>query len=526
MSYKSEEIYLDILLKPHTKQLLSKLNSFLLEPSSYHHLVYAGVFVKGSNKWLISDAAFPFSSFIGILKSAEVLAAIKEGFLKGTFAINCGSISSSNSLSKLHPAITFKINPSINSEIPESIKKKFYEHLSFTNLSESLQESNVVGSIRFHKPTIYIFPAGLGSSCLFGINGFSLLVDGGFNRKSCFWDFAKHLERIDTVLITHFGEDNLFGLSSAFQRKKDGVANPEIGYVFANCIKGSEKAQEKEKCEIDVGTEGGHMIELLKEIGTPPKRCIGSTLKGVIQPINLYHKLGHGSLDLYVLNPMQESASLKSFLNSWSKNTNPFTCKPGADPLSSLSSICAVVLWQPTQQAPTRLLFPGTVPQQVLLESLDRLSFLPIFESFGENFSVRKASTKNSITLTEPRPIGKKSDNFKQKPFYFDIAYIPSYGDHQKVDKQFFTKVRSRYYVLSNPNPSSVTLSNLLEAKETWTGNSMLIPTHDSDTLRFWVAAHQQQLSQNSLSISPSASRCSIQLEDYGTSCAAYRLEF
>ena len=54
----------------------------------------------------------------------------------------------------------------------------------------------------FSHPTIYVFPGGQGDSALFGINGFNMLVDGGFSRKACFWDFSRHLDRLDAILIT------------------------------------------------------------------------------------------------------------------------------------------------------------------------------------------------------------------------------------------------------------------------------------------------------------------------------------
>ena len=532
ITYKSSEISFEILLKPQLNQLLNKLKSFFTQPSPYHHIIYAGSFVRGSGKWLLSDATFSVSNLMDVFKSSEVVTAIKDGSLKKTLVISCKAITSLNNLSKLHPNLNFKLNPSSDkapSEVIGNIGHLVSQNLTFPNVKEILEESSVVGSIRFYRPTIYIFPAGLGASCLFGVSGFNLLVDGGFVKKSCFWDFAKHLERIDALILTHFGEDNLFGVLSALERKRDGVVNPDIGYVFANCIRNTEKLPQGEGCEVDVGIEGARLVDLMREVGVQPQRCIGSTIKGVIQPLNLYHKLGHGSLDLYVLNPMQDSRSLKEFLASWSRSNNPFASKPGTFPLSSLSSVCAVVVWQPPQQPPTRLLFPGTTPQQLLLESLDRLSNISIFDTLDEKSSAKKVTPRSSATTGEPRSSGPKKSDSRQKikaPFHVDMAYIPSHGDHRMVDKDFFMKVRARYYVLSSPNPSSVLLTNLLEVKESWEGDSVVIPTHDTDTLRFWVAAHHQQLSNAGLSISPAANRCTIQLEDHHTSCAAYRLEF
>jgi hypothetical protein len=53
-----------------------------------------------------------------------------------------------------------------------------------------------------------------------------------------------------------------------------------------------------------------------------------------------------------------------------------------------------------------------------------------------------------------------------------------------------------------------------------------IIPTYDSDTLATWVSANEDLLARNRIDLAPSASRCTINLQDHETSCSAYRLEF
>ena len=98
---------------------------------------------------------------------------------------------------------------------------RFVDYLDQFLVPQSIQQilppSDVVGNIRFSHPTLYVFPGGIifsiykvlglrinnnncyvtgqGDSALFGINGFNLLVDGGFSRRACFWDFSRHLDR-------------------------------------------------------------------------------------------------------------------------------------------------------------------------------------------------------------------------------------------------------------------------------------------------------------------------------------------
>ena len=68
-----------------------------------------------------------------------------------------------------------------------------------------------------------------GDSALFGINGFNLLVDGGFSRKACFWDFSRHLDRLDAILITRISDDNAGGMSALLKRKTMSAVYPQIG---------------------------------------------------------------------------------------------------------------------------------------------------------------------------------------------------------------------------------------------------------------------------------------------------------
>jgi len=53
-----------------------------------------------------------------------------------------------------------------------------------------------------------------------------------------------------------------------------------------------------------------------------------------------------------------------------------------------------------------------------------------------------------------------------------------------------------------------------------------IIPTYDTDVLGYWVAENEELLAKHRIDLSPSASRCTINLQDHETSCSAYRLEF
>ena len=93
----------------------------------------------------------------------------------------------------------------------------------------------------------------------------------------------------------------------------------------------------------------------------------------------------------------------------------------------------------------------------------------------------------------------------------------------------FFRRVRARNYVYSALVPNPEVLDQLLDAKKTWEdacAEVTVIPTYDNEALRMWMKLNVEKLGEARVDVAPSASRCTIQLQDHATSCAAYRLEF
>ena len=108
--------------------------------------------------------------------------------------------------------------------------------------------------------------------------------------------------------------------------------------------------------------------------------------------INLYFKLGQGSLDLYVLSPFANSADYKEFVsqqqNRFTKNVHQKS-QIGVQqyfrslPLTHVTSAVCLIVWLPaaassraTQSAENnalRLLFTGNAPQHVIFNALDKV---------------------------------------------------------------------------------------------------------------------------------------------------------
>jgi hypothetical protein len=128
---------------------------------------------------------------------------------------------------------------------------------------------------------------------------------------------------------------------------------------------------------IDIGQE---MMVNLRLINLRPHPCYRDP-----EPINLYHKVGHGTLDMYVLSPSKDSREVREFMLKWhASDSKLFAGSHKKDsnsiifPVQNLVSICALLVWQPAnpEDTITRILFPGSTPQHKIFEGFERLRHL------------------------------------------------------------------------------------------------------------------------------------------------------
>ena len=152
----------------------------------------------------------------------------------------------------------------------------------------------------------------------------------------------------------------------------------------------------------------------------------------------------------------------------------------------------------------------------------------------GRKSTAGKAETREPRVLGVKRPAPAASTRTHTKlppvtPFYIDLAYIPGHGHSPYVTMSFFRRCRARFYVYSAVEPRGCVLDLLLDAKVTWDDENAevtVIPTYDTDELRAWMRENQARLLKLHVDVAPAANRCTIQLQDHETACAAYRLEF
>ena len=173
-----------------------------------------------------------------------------------------------------------------------------------------------------------------------------------------------------------------------------------------------EEDEESDSLIINVIEEGNAMIENLQILNLQPQVCLRDR-DASCKPINLYHKVGHGKLDMYVINPSREAKEVKEFMERWSsensKTIGSFKSGINVDgkelglPLANLVSICALLVWFPDNpdDTITRLLFPGSTPQHKVIRGLEKLKDLeyPFFFSMGTLWRRRGAREHASEPL-------------------------------------------------------------------------------------------------------------------------------
>lgn len=164
---------------------------------------------------------------------------------------------------------------------------------------------------------------------------------------------------------------------------------------------------------IDMGQE---MMVNLRHISLRAHHCYRDP-----DPINLYHKVGHGTLDMYVLSPSKDSKEVREFLTKW--HASDFKLFSGSHkkdsnnlvfPIQNIVSICALLVWQPAnpESTITRILFPGSTPQHKIFEGLDRLKHLEFLKH--STCSAKSLSPSTSLVTLKDKPL-KKFDREAKK---------------------------------------------------------------------------------------------------------------
>lgn len=469
LRYRGDELDTTILIDPTGENLHYELVDLFLSGACRCFIAYGGFVTEDKGDWFLQDGLFSFINIQQILKDPKIALALSEKNCK--VSIGCcklGSWASTEEILKSLPTdIGFRVeimdvsqetyrngvdcgdqlSPMTEQEHKKASHiEEFSDFLEdgigneiggiFSTLKPPLQE----GFLKIRNPCLYIFPGGHGDSAFFAVNGFNMLVNGGACTKPWFWKLIQHVDRVDGVLATHLGSDNLPGINSLLLRKLQErqvklpmdnttpeykelhrcLISPDLGPLFFNApakfletVAKSSSASESPRLNKANGASPSPAKEddpmkhpVLKTVDVVKdtlrlSKALNMEVVPLVrkpgphhEPITLFSKVGLGRLDMYVLSPSETSKEYTYVNEKWGcngKTTTPTgrtgvvnaAGDEGDSSVTNLSSMCCLLVWHPSNphERIVRVLFPGNAPQTKIFEGLETLKHLPFLKS-------------------------------------------------------------------------------------------------------------------------------------------------
>ncbi|XP_048851259.1 microtubule-associated protein 1B-like [Brienomyrus brachyistius] len=476
LHYRSEVLEAVVLVNPTHETVSNEVRVMVSDASRDKLLVLSGQYYKSCGGLALQSGSFSFHNFIDIFTDQEIgeLLSTIHPDNRANLTLYCpdeGDWKSSDmDRHNLQDFIDLKLKNTI--VLPEmdglsEFTQHIFKLVEVPSPFDLLEPPSSGGFLKLSKPCCYVFPGGRGDATLFSVNGFNMLINGGSERKSCFWRLIRHLDRVDSILVTHVGDDNLPGINSMLQRKiaeqkrdqsqgptTDGewvknFISPDLGVVFMNVPENLRKLEHDIRVRGPV-EEASITLDYLDELSIKPEplyRPSGNSL----DPILLFQKMGVGKLEMYVLNPVKNSKEYNDLMKHWNdsfadKESNYIESEI---PISYLTSISSLMVWHPSDPSEkiVRVLFPGNTTQQNIFEGLDMLKHLDFLKKpvvTQTELSSNFARTEKEVKM-KSKSISKESRTSASRP-----SAGPGCKEESKEGSQEISKTASVQEVLKH----------------------------------------------------------------------------